>query len=127
MHTDEYYCHQDEDDQAAADLAEYEMYVLEQNRKSRALLSHPDALAVARPVAEELARLVLQHRKVRGATTLAEMLRNSICEDVLVKALEGSTAILQMAFSRAGYYPIRKSLDAACRDFEALLAADASK
>jgi hypothetical protein len=37
MNADEYYIPEDDDDQAAADLAEYEMYVHEQNRKSRAL------------------------------------------------------------------------------------------
>ena len=127
MNADEYYIPEDEDDQAAADLAEYEQFVLEQNRKARALLSHPDALALARPVAEDLTKLVLQHAKAGGATTLAEMTRDSICEDVLLKALEGRTALLQAPFSREGFIVIRKTLDAACLAFEALLAAEAAK
>ena len=127
MNSDEYYIPEDDDDQAAADLAEYEQFVLEQNRKARALLSHPDALALARPVAEDLTKLVLQHAKVGGATTLTELLRDSISEDVLVNALEGRTALLQKPFSRAGYQSVRKTLDAAREAFEALLAAEAVK
>ena len=127
MNADEYYIPEDDDDQAAADLAEYEMYVQEQNRKARALLCHPEAMALARPVAEELARLVLQHTRVDGMTTLAEVIRDSLCEDVLVNALEGRTALLQKPFSRAGYQAVRKALDAAREAFEALLAAEAAK
>ena len=127
MHSDEYYCHQDDDDQAAADLAEYEMYVREQNRKSRALLSIPGALEIARPVAEVLAGLVLQHAKVDGMTTLAEVIRDSLCEDILVNALEGRPALLQQTFGRACYIAVRKSLDAACSALEALLAAETSR
>jgi len=127
MNADEYYIPEDDDDQAAADLAEYEQYVIEQNRKARTLLSHPDALALARPVAEDLARLVLRHPKVGGATTLAEMIRDSLCEDVLVNALEGRTALLRAPVSRAGFIAIRQTLDAACAGFEALLAAEPSQ
>jgi len=127
MNSDEYYIPEDDDDQAAADLAEYEQFVLEQNRKARALLSHPEAMALARPVAEVLASHVQQHAKVGGATTLTEILRDSICEDVLLKALEGRTALLQAPFSREGYIAIRQTLDTACHDFEALLAAEAAR
>jgi len=127
MNSDEYYIPEDDDDQAAADLAEYEQFVLEQNRKARALLTHPEAMALARPVAEVLASHVKQHAKVGGATTLAEVIRDSLCEDVLVNALEGRTALLQKPFSRAGYQAVRKTLDAAREAFEALLAAEAVK
>ena len=127
MNDDEYYIPEDEDDQAAADLAEYEMYVREQNRKSRALLAHPEALALARPVAEELARLVVQHAKVDGMTTLAEVIRDCLIEDVLIASFGSRPALLQKPFSRAGYQAVRKSLDAACSALEALLAAETSR
>jgi hypothetical protein len=125
MNDDEYYIPEDDDDQAAADLAEYEQYVHEQNRKSRSLLAHPDALALARPFAEDLTRLVQQHAKPDGMTTLLEVIRDSLCEDVfVVKAFEGHTALLEQTFNRAGYLAIRQSLDAACSAFAALLAAE---
>lgn len=125
MNTDEYYIPEDDDDQAAADLAEYEQYVHEQNRKSRSLLAHPDALALARPFAEDLTRLVQQHAKPDGMTTLLEVIRNSLCEDVfVVKAFDGRTGLLQQPFSRDGFIAVHQSLDAACSAFEALLAAE---
>ena len=125
MNSDEYYIPEDDDDQAAADLAEYEMYVHEQNRKARALLTHLGAFAIARPFAEELTNLVQQHAKLDGATTLADVLRDTVAEFVFANAVQEN--VLQRPFSRAGHIAVRKTLDDACTEFEALLAAEAVK
>jgi len=125
MNADEYYIPEDDDDQAAADLAEYEMYVHEQNRKARALLARQDALEIAQPFAEELTKLVQQHAKLDGATTLADVLRDTVAEFVFANAVQEN--VLQRPFSRAGFIAVRKTRDDACAAFEALLAAEASQ
>jgi len=125
MNSDEYYIPENDDDQAAADLAEYEMYVHEQNRKARALLARQDALEIAQPFAEELTNLVQQHAKLDGATNLAEVLRDTVAEFLFANAVQEH--VLQRAVSRTGHIAIRQVLDAACTALEGLLAAEAAK
>jgi hypothetical protein len=108
-------------------LAEYELYIYEPDCKSRALLSRPDALVLARPFADELAHLVQQYSVPRDGSTLAEMLRYTLADGIISLALAGPDNLVTQPVSRAGYFAVRQTLDAACSAFEALLAAEAAK
>ncbi len=127
MHTDDYFCHQDDDDQPAADLAAYDLYVIEQRRKSDLLLTHHGALTLARAVAEDLAGLVHAHALPDGHTTLGKLLAETVAEAVIEVAMEGSKGLPRQPISREGFIAIRKTLNAACLAFEALLAAEAAR
>jgi len=127
MRSDDYRSEDDDCDDGRQQLEEYERYVREQNAKANVLLSDSSAQVLARSIAEDLARLVRQHAAVNGGTTLADMLRDTIAENVVIWALQGRDALLLQPFGRAGFIAIRKALDAACRSFEECLAAEASR
>ena len=122
MHTDEYYCHQDDDDRAAADLAEYELYVYRQRLKSRALLVCESALEISASFVAYLAWLVQQYAVPHSGSNLGDMLRDTVAE--LLVSSELGIGVLQQPISRAGYIEIRRILDSACIEFEALLVAE---
>ncbi len=124
MYSDDYYSEVDECDDGRRQLEEYEVYVREQNAKANALLAHSGAKALARPVTEDLVGQVRRHATVNGSTTLADMLRNTIAEDVIIWTLQGRDALLRQPISRDGFIAIRNVLDQACSAFEALLAAE---
>jgi len=120
MHSDEYYCHQDDDDQAAADLAEYELFVYQQKLKARALLVCESALDIADHVVAYLAWLVREYAVPHSDSNLDEMLRDTVAELLISSELQES--VLQQPISRAGYIEIRRILDGACEAFELVLA-----
>jgi len=122
MQTDEYYCHQDEVDQAAADLAEYELFVYQQKLKARALLVCECALEISDPFVAYLTWLVQEYAVPHSDSNLGEMLRDTVAELLISSELQES--VLQQPINRAGYIEIRRILDAACIEFEALLAAE---
>ena len=127
MHSDDYYSQDDECDDGRRQLDEYEMYVREQNAKANALFTIPAAHVLARPFAENLARLVKQHGTDNGRTSALEMLRNTVAEDLIMEVMSERQDILRRRVNRAGFKAIRVVLDDACRAFEALLAANSTK
>jgi len=127
MHSDEYRSEDDECDDARQQLEEYEMHCQEVQRKAVDLLTIPAAQVLARQLAKDLANLVQTHADFNGPITLADVLKESVPEKVVIKTLRHCRGYLHMPLSHAGFIAIRKSLDAACAGFEALLAADASR
>lgn len=81
---------------------------------------------IARCTAHELARLVEQHVTFRGGYTLSEALGESIEERVVLLALRKDQNFLHRPINRNGYIAIRQTIDAACIEFEAVLAAEAA-
>ena len=115
------------EDAGRQQLEEYEMYVREQNGKANALLTIPAAHILARPLAEDLARLVKQHGTHNGRTSALEMLRNTVAEDLITEVMRDRQDILRRPVNRAGHIGVRRAVDAACLAFESLLAAEAAK
>jgi hypothetical protein len=126
MSSDEYYCPEDDDSQAVDDLAEYELYIYEQDCKSRALLARPDAQVLARPFADELAHLVQQYSVPRGGSTLTKLIRYTLADGIISLALAGPDNLVIQPFSHEGYIAIIRTIDSACLAFETLLAEEAS-
>lgn len=117
----------DDYDDGRQQLEEYEMHCREIQRKATALLTIPAAQVLAGRIAENLAGLVQQHSVPRSDTNFSDVLCDSLCEDVIVKAMEGCETLLLQPVSRDGFIAIRKALDQACSAFEALLAAEAAQ
>ncbi len=113
------------EDSGRQQLEEYEMYVHEQNAKARALLTVSSALILGCSVADDLATLVRRHASQDGGTTLGDVLRDTVAEEVIAQAINPEA--LRQAVTREGFVAIRKMLDGACRAFEDLLAAQASR
>jgi len=107
-------------------LEEYEMQCREIQRKATALLTIPAAQALARKFAQGLANLVQTHADFNGPFTLSDVLKGSVLEKVLIETFRHCRNCLHMPLSHAGFIAIRKTLDAACTVFEALLDADAA-
>jgi len=122
-------CDSDYDDaeDGGRQLAEYELYIYEQDSKSRALLSRPDALALARPFADQLAHLVQQYSVPHDGSTLAELLRYTLADGIISLSLAGLDNLVTQPFSHEGYIAVCQTVNTACSTFEALLAVEASR
>lgn len=108
-------------------LGEYELYIYEQDCKSRALLARPDALVLARPFADELAHLVQQSSVPHDGSTLAELLRYTLADGIISLALAGPDNLVTQPFSHEGYIAVRQTVNSVCTALEELLAAEVSK
>ena len=119
MDSDEYYCQQDEDDQAAADLAEHELFVYRQKLKAHAVLICESALDFSAPMVVYLTWLVEKYAVPHSDLNLGDMLRDTVAELLISSELQ--EGVIHQPISRAGYIEIRRILDGACEAFELLL------
>jgi hypothetical protein len=122
MYSDDY----DSGDDARRELEDNAMRDLAHKYNAYSFGSHFAASNIARCTAHELARLIEHHATYRGRYTLDDALGESIEERVVVLALGNDQDFLHRPINRNGYIAIRQTLDAACIEFEAVLAAEAA-
>jgi hypothetical protein len=126
-----YDCDSDYDDaeDGRRQLEEFVMYCLEIERKAELLLTHSGASYLASLFAGAIVRTVRRDAALDDKTDLAllDVLEGTLAEYILTQAIIKHEGVLNQPLTRSGLIAMRKTIDAACVAFEALLAADVAK